>query len=507
MAIKTYQDLMKVGQSEDKRMQFVKAAIVAHKSSGLYQTASIAHQYDMQMNTTICNFQKLLYKVSGEAVPDNFSANYKLCSNFFHRLITQIVQYLLGNGVSWGKPSHEISERTASKYSADEVYMQEVWNPKAEMYVQTWFLAGTDKKVGEDFDQRLFELVSDAFVGSVSFGFWNYDHLEVFSVREFVPLYDEENGALKAGIRFWQIAPDKPLRATLYEMDGITDYQCIKSRWSVLEDKHGYMQTITKSETDGEHRIYNGENYDGFPIIPMWTNKFKTSSIIGLRENIDCFDLIKSGYANTIDDASLIYWTLNNAGGMDEVDLAKFVDQIRRVKVGLVDDQEARAEAHTMDVPYASREAILTRLRADIYEDFMAVDTKSIASGAITATQIQASYEPMNAKADELEFCVLDFLQSMLKIAGIDDKPTFTRSVVVNKQEEVTILLQGANYLPEEYVTQKLLTLFGDGDAYDEIQRQKDSEDMARMAIDYDDEEPEKETEEEAEETEETEQE
>lgn len=496
MAIKTYQDLVNAGQAEDKRMQFVKTAIVAHKSSSLYQTACIAHQYDMQRNTTICTFQKLLYKVSGEAVPDNYSANYKLCSNFFHRLITQLVEFELGNGVSWGKPSRKISETTANKYSSDEVYMQEVWNPKAEMYVPQWFMAGTDKKVGEDFDQRLQELVSEAFVGSVAFGFWNYDHLEVFNIREFVPLYDEENGALMAGIRFWQISPDKPLRATLYEVDGITDYQCIKSKWSVLEDKHGYLQTITKSETDGEHKIYAGENYEGFPIIPLWVNKFKTSAIIGLRENIDCFDLIKSGYANTVDDASLIYWTLNNAGGMDEVDLAKFVDQIRRVKVGLVDDNEAKAEAHTMDVPYASREAILTRLRSDIYEDFMAVDTKNIASGAITATQIQASYEPMNAKADELEFCILDFLQNMLKIAGIDDKATFTRSVVVNKQEEVTILLQGANYLPEEYVTQRLLTLFGDGDAYDEIQRKKDEEDMARMPMSYDDDDDDTDTEE-----------
>lgn len=43
-------------------------------------------------------------------------------------------------------------------------------------------------------------------------------------MTEFVPLHDEEDDALKAGIRFCQIAPDKPLRMTLYELDGYTEY-------------------------------------------------------------------------------------------------------------------------------------------------------------------------------------------------------------------------------------------------------------------------------------------
>lgn len=484
MAIKTYQDLLEVGQSEERRMKFVNDAIVAHKSSGLYQTACIAHDYDRQMNRTICTYQKLLYKVSGEAVPDNYSANYKLCSNFFHRLITQMVEFLLGNGVSWGNPSRQISESSVSKFPASDVYKQDVWNPKAEMYVPTWFLSGTDKKVGEDFDQRLQELVAEAFVGSVAFGFWNYDHLEVFNVREFVPLYDEENGALMAGIRFWQIDPKKPMRATLYEVDGITDYQKKKSEWSVFTQKRSYKETIQGAPVDKE-KIYKGENYERFPIIPCWSNRFKTSAILGMRENIDAFDLIKSGFCNSVDEASMLYWSISNASGMDEIDLARFVDQMRRVKVGLVDDDNAKAEAHAIDVPYASREAILNRIRNDIYEDFMALDTKNIAAGATTATQIQAAYEPQNNRADELEFCVLDFIQSLLAVAGITDKATFTRSVVVNKAEEVQILMQGANYLPEEYVTQKLLTILGDADVYDEIQRQKDAEDMARMTFGY----------------------
>lgn len=481
--VKTYQDLLEVGANEKDRMDFVSAAIKAHKGSPLYREAVLANEYDKQRNTTIITFQKLLYKITGEAVPDNYSANYKLCSNFYHRMTTQLVQYLLGNGTSWGKPTRAVSERAAQAHNnQSEVFTEDVWDEKLEMYRPQWFIAGTDKKVGEDFDQRLQEIVAEAMGGSVAFGFWNYDHLECFHAREFVPLYDEENGALMAGVRFWQVAPNKPERATLYEIDGMTDYMWKNGVGEVVAPKRKYKNVVKGTAADGNY-IYDGENYDGFPIIPCWHNRNRTSALQGMRENIDAYDLIKSGFCNDVDDASLIYWTINNAMGMDEIDMARFMDSMKRVKVGLLDAEGATAEAHTMDIPYASREAILDRLRADMYEDFMALDTKNIASGAITATQIQAAYDPMNERADELEYCVLDFIQSLLSIAGIKDKATFTRSVIVNKQEEAAVVLQAATVLPEEYVTQKILTILGDGDAYDEIQRQKEADDIERAPI------------------------
>lgn len=494
-SVKTYQDLKAVGESDSAKMDFVKKAIQAHRGSAVYKEALIANEYDKQRNVTITTFQKLLYKVTGEVVPDNYSANYKLCSNFFHRLVTQLVEYELGNGISWGNPTRAVSEQAAQRHEpSSDVYSELVWDAKNEMYIPQWFIAGTDRKLGEDFDQKVKDAITEAMVGTVSFGFWNYDHMEVFDITEFVPLYDEENGALMAGIRFWQVAPDKPERATLYEIDGLTDYMWKKGKGEIIIPKRTYKETIKGAPVDKE-KIYEGDNYEDFPIAPCWSSRQKISAFTGIRENIDAYDLIKSGFCNDVDDASLIYWTISNADGMDEIDLAKFVDSMKRLKAGLVDDKNARAEAHTMDVPYASREAILERLRSDMYDDFMALDPKTIASGATTATQIQAAYEPMNERADELEYCIIDFIQKILKIAGITDKPTFTRSVIVNRQEEVNIALSSLQVLPEEYVTQKILTVLGDGDAYDEIQRQKDAEDMDRMPM---------EVEEETEETEET---
>lgn len=432
----TYNDL----QNAQNHMEFVSEAISQHKTTTLYNMSVIADEYDRQCNRTIMSYQKLLYTISGKAVPDNYSANYKLCSNFFNRFVTQENQYLLGNGVTWEDES-------------------------------------TAEKLGEDFDTKLQELGHEALISGVAFGFWNLDHLEAFNLREFVPLYDEENGALMAGIRFWQVASNKPLRATLYEVDGYTDYMWISGKGSVVHDKQSYKLNTITTPADGTY-IYNGENYEGFPIVPLWGNKHRQSELVGLRQNIDAYDLIKSGFANDVDDASQIYWTIQNAGGMDEIDLAHFLDQMRRVKAALVDDDDAKAEAHTVEAPTASREAILDRLRADMYEDFMALDTKNIADGATTATQIKAAYEPLNNKTDAYEYCVIDFLNDILALADIDDSPSFTRSVIVNTQEEINTVLMAAEELDEEYVTRKILTLLGDGDLADEIIERKQADEL-----------------------------
>lgn len=444
----TYQDLLTVPDDDKARMEFVRAVISEHQSSELYKMAQIADEYDRHRNRTIVEYQKLLYDVTGNTVPDNWSANFKMASKFFNRFITQENQYLLGNGVTFGK------EETKGKLGGDE------------------------------FDTVIQDAGKKALWGGVSFGFFNKDHVEVFTVLEYAPMMDEEDGSMKAGVRFWQIDPTKPLRATLYELDGYTDYiwnkrqDTGKYEGAVLHAKRPYIVKVRTSQADGDE-IYDGENYPTFPIIPLWGNPHHQSELVGLREQIDCYDLIKSGYANNVDEGSLIYWTLQNAGGMDDVDLAQFIEKMKTLHAATTDNAVS-AEPHQLEAPYASREALLLKLRSDLYDDAMALDVKAIEGGAVTATQIKAAYEPLNAKTDQFEYCVRDFLKRLLAVAGIEDTPTFTRSIIVNNQEEMQLVVMAAQFLPSDYITRKLLELLGDGDKADDILEQMAADELAR---------------------------
>lgn len=445
--ILTYQDFLDVKDKGDReRMAFTQSVINDHKNSDLYREAYIADQYNRHRNVTITEYQKLLYTVTGKAIPDNISANFKMACRHFHRFIMQENQFLLGNGVTWEDDS------TKDKLGTDRV----------------------------PFDNQLQEAGLKALWGSVSFGFWNLDHLTVFDVLEFAPLYDEETGALRAGVRFWQINKSKPMRATLYEEDGYTEYIWREATGEILRPKRAYKINVIVSEADGEE-IVDGENYPSFPIVPLWANEEHQSELVGLREQIDCYDLIKSGFANTVDESSLIYWTIKNAGGMDDLDLAKFIERIKTVHAAALTDEGAEAQSHTLEAPYQSREALLDRLDKDLYRDAMALDTNSIAGGAVTATEIKAAYEPLNSKADGFEYCVLDFVNRILELAGVDDKATFTRSMIVNVTESVQVVLQAAPYLDSEYVTRKILSILGDSDQAEKVLERMDMEDMGRF--------------------------
>lgn len=447
--MRSYNDLIEIGDSDARRMDFIQLAIAEHKATDAYKTALDAEQYMKTQNPTIMEYKKLLYTISGEAVPDNYSANHKCASSFFKRFVTQENQYLLGNGVTFAEESTK------------------------------------EKLGGEDFDVQMQKLGRDALVGGLAFAFANLDHIDTFKLTEFVPLWDDEDGSLKAGIRFWQVAYNKPLRATLYEIDGYTEYIKRKDEdMQIFRAKTPYKVRVAKSVADGVC-ILDGQNYPTFPIIPLWGNPEHQSELMTIRSQIDAYDLIKSGFANDLDDASMIYWTISNAGGMDDVDLAKFVERMKTVKAAVVGDGISggtTAEAHTMDVPYASREAYLSRLEADMYKDFMALNVEQIAAGQVTATQIDAAYEPLNEKADMFEYCVNECIKGILTVFGIDDKPSFVRSKMSNVKEDIEALLAGADYLSEDYITRKLLTLLGDVDLIEDVLSEKESESMNRFA-------------------------
>lgn len=447
--MRTYEDLLDVVNDEQKRIAFIQNAIFEYKASDFYKNGTTAYEYFCRRNKTITEYQKLLYTMSGEAVPDNFSANYKFCNAFFQIFVMQENSYLLGNGVTFNEDS-------------------------------------TKERLGGDrFDNVLFDLAEYALWGAVSYGFFNLDHIDAFKMTEFVPLIGEEDGALHAGIRFWQIDDTKPLRATLYEEDGYTDYIWRLDRATqgfkdgeILHNKRPYVQIVQTSGVDGEE-IMDGENYPGFPIVPLWANKMHQSEITGLRSKIDGYDLIQSGFANDLDEASMIYWTITNAGGMDDIDLAKFVERMKTVKAAVVDEQGSHAEAHTMDVPYAAREAALADIRDSLYRDAMALDTDKISAGSVTATAIQAAYENLDLKCDRFEMCVSDFIEAILKLIGVEDSPTFKRTKVVNMAEETQMILQAANYLDEETMLKHLPWL--SPDEIEEIMERKQAEEMERF--------------------------
>lgn len=412
----TYQDFEKATD----RLAYVRRIIAEHRGSNAVRTARDADLYDRRRNRTINEYVQKIYTLSGISVEDYTASNNRIASNFFSRLNTQRASYLLGNGV-------------------------------------TFTGEGVKDRLGADFDTRLFEAGRYALIHGLSFLFFNVDRVHVFPLTEFAPLWDENTGALRAGVRYWRIDEKKPLQAVLYEEDGYTVYRARGTDdLALFEDKRPYRQIVRVTAAEPVPEVVGGENYGSLPVIPLYGSRLKQSTLIGLQQQIDSFDLICSGFANDLTDCAQIYWLLENYGGMTDEDVAAFRDRLKFQHMAVADTAEGKITPYTQEIPTAARTAYLEMIRSRIYEDFGGLDVVSFSAGQKTATEIQAAYQPLDEQADDFEYQVIEAVQALLRLIGIEDTPLFKRNRVTNPTEQVQMVMMEADLLDQETLLSKL---------------------------------------------------
>ena len=458
--MQTFQDFQEAVQ-RGEIIKFIRDAIQQHRNSDAYKIAIDADEYDAQRNVTINDTVKRLYSISNTVDEktgaekmgvsqhaDTTASNHHIASNFFHRLNTQRVSYSLGNGV-------------------------------------TFDTDGVKEKLGIKFDTDLSELAGCALKHGVSFGFWNLDRLHVFPLTEFVPLWDESDGSLRAGIRYWSIDwKRKPVYAVLYEEDGYTKYKSRGKSGLTLEEmepKRTYRQTVAHTDAGGDE-VIGEENYSALPIVPLYGNKQHQSTLVGMRAAIDSYDLIQSGFANDVTDCAQIYWLLGNALGMKDDEIQHFMDRLRFSHVAVADMDNSSVTPYTQEPPYNAREAYLNRIANSIYRDFGAFNPEDVAAGDVTATQIRAAYQAQDEEADAFEYQIIECVQQILALQGLEGTPQFSRNRVANQLEEVNMVVSEAQWLDDETVLDLLPNVTPD--MKQAILERKDVQDAQRLQDD-----------------------
>lgn len=431
----TFQDFE---SHESDRAKWLGQSIALYMKSEEYKLALEADEYEKQKNPTIMNFVKKVYDITGVASPDFTSTNNRIASNFFHRLNTQRCSYTLGNGVSFASRTVEQQADMSSKV-----------------------VDKTKDELGKDFDNILYKAAYYALIHGWSYTYDNDGDYYVFPLTEFLPFCDEVTGKIRAGVRFWSLEwGHRPIVVDLYEEDGYSRYVTKEKRYSLgalelVEKKRPYKETVNYSEADGEE-VVDGSNYSSIPIVRMYGSKAKQSTLVGMRANIDAFDLVHSGFANDLTECAQVYWLINNAAGMNEDDVRMFRDRLLLQHMAVVDEVNSTVTPYTQEIPFNAREACLNRIKNSMYRDFGALDVDNISSQSRTATEIEAAYQPMDEEADDFEYQIIQYIRQLLELRGIDDMPVFKRNRVTNQKEQTETVLLAAQYLDDQTILKKL---------------------------------------------------
>lgn len=409
--------------SQDKK-EFIIKLIQDFKASKFYNIANTALEYYKDENTNILN-RKMQFVGQNMCLQEDITkANNQIPNGFYGKIVRQANGYLLSNGVN-------LDENIKSNLGK-----------KLDIKIQR---AGLNSQISG---------VSWAycFIGNEGF------NIDIWDGKEFIPLFDERTGILKAGIRFWQIKANKPIYATLYEQDGFTEISIDnKNTFTITKSKQSYM--ITRSVDALESSIIMEENWSVLPIVPLYSNDLKRSSLTaGIKNTIDLIDIIASDFGNNLEDSQDVYWVIKNYGGQD---LSTFLEDYKYYKSIKVQG-DGDASPHTIEVPWQARKEAIQMLKTNLYDVAMALDISTIKQGAnATTTAIDAAFYDLDMKTNEFENNVVDFLEGIIELwqeyskNNEDYTITFTRDRLLNKTE----MLEQIYIAREDLSKQKTLEL------------------------------------------------
>lgn len=411
----TFQQAQSAGEQPD----FIRRFVQQHCSSELYKVAVDADLYDAQKNPGAERFSQayafMLNRLSKNTRQDVPRPDM-VKSNLFRRLNKQRATYSLGNGVTFANKDVD------------------------------------KEKLGTEFDEQIQKAGYFALIHGESFGFWNSDHLVVFKLTEFAPLYDETTGSMRAGVRFWRLNPDTDMHYVLYEEDGYTEYMESRAGSTMQETtpKQAY-KSVTVTTPGGGLESVEGENYSSLPVVPLWGSDLHQSTLVGLKAYIDNTDLVTSGFCSDLQDCAQIYWLCENFNGMTDDELQEFLAKLNLYHIAGADTSEGgKITPYTSEVPVTARQTLLELLHARVYEDFGGLDVHCVSANS-TNDHLDAAYEPLNQNADDFEAQIKPFIRQICALAGFDSAtPTFNRSRIVNTAEQVNTVISEATIIGQD---------------------------------------------------------
>lgn len=292
--------------------------------------------------------------------------------------------------------------------------------------------------------------------------------LKKFPSQECIPIYDNETQTYLIGfIHFYTIqdlTKDKPENRIYVEY---WDKQEVRY---YIETKVGdttiFLEDVTrpKPECHWYREIYDNtlnnlkkiekHSWGRVPFIEIENNEEKTTDLEPIKPLIDAYDLINSGFVNTIEDLKEIIWLINGYGAED---LLALIENLKINGVARTNDTAGKIEAKLLPIPYEARQVLLKGLKELIYEFGRAVDTsnKDLIGQAPSGVALEFLYTDLDMKADdsiggltnaiyEILWYVLEDLKMQGKIPDtineFDFKIEFNKSRIFNETEKVNTL-------------------------------------------------------------------
>ena len=283
----------------------------------------------------------------------------------------------------------------------------------------------------------------------------------VIDSKQIIPIWTNDlEKELSAVLRVYDTLDENGKKLNIYEYwDKEHCYAFCKESRDIMDFLKPYdMFAAVGEPTDSDYHIWE-HGFGEVPFIPFPNNAEGGNDLNDIKELIDAYDKVYSGFLNDLEDIQEVVFILT---GYEDEDLDKFLHELKKYKTVKIDsDEEGKGGLSTLtiDIPVEAREKMLAMTRKSIFEQGMGIDPDPQNFGNSSGVALGYLYSLLELKAGLME---TEFrpgfgrlVRAICRHAGIEVGnvvQTWTRTSVHNEAELASIAQQSVGVISKKTI-------------------------------------------------------
>ena len=412
-----------------------------------------------------------------------YTANH---SDVVRKIETAERYYRKENDIKYAKKETEDAEnplRTADNRIPSNFYKLLVNQKAAYAFTEkVTFDTGNDelnslitKTLGDSFRKKCKSLCVQAANASMGWlHYWKGDdgkfHYAVIDAKQVIPVWTRDlEKELYAVLRTYTMIDETDgYTYIIYEIWTADQCESFRRRSDLDFDALDYFCQYLVIDIDTgteEYQPVYAHGFEEVPFIFFNNNDEGANDLQDIKELIDAYDKVFSGFLNDLEDIQELIFVITNYGG-DADNALQILQEMKTKKIINVEsegaDDKSGVSTLAIEIPVAARKEMLDITRKAIFEQGMGIDPDPQNFGNSSGVALQYLYSLLELKTGmmetEFEVSFNRLARAILKFYGKTSEKleqTWTRTSVTNDSEMADIAQKSKGVISDETIVRK----------------------------------------------------
>lgn len=286
-------------------------------------------------------------------------------------------------------------------------------------------------------------------------------HYAVVDTKQIVPVFtDDLEEELCAVLRAYTKRLEDGKLYDIYEI--WNDKECAYYQKEVGEEfaqLREYKWLTLYSCYDGAMDMTNtfSHDFERVPFIRFQNNDTAASDLKSIKDLIDSYDKVYSGFVNDLEDIQQVIFILS---GYEGEDLGEFLTNLKKYKTVKLEAEENNGlSTLSIQIPIEAREKLLEITRKNIFEQGQGLDPQREDFGNQSGVALKFLYSLLELKVGDMETEFRESFEELVRaickhvsISVTDVTQQWKRTNVANDMELVDMCLKSQNVISKDTI-------------------------------------------------------